>query len=373
MSGAPFPNLPTARPKLPTADAILVYLQQIDCGRWYTNFGPLVRRFEAELAAHIGAEAESVVTVSNATAGLTLALQDCIGAKRGLCILPSWTFVATGIAAVNAGLTPFFVDIDPGTWQLTPSRARRAIAHAPGEVCALISVAPFGAPVDVDAWATFSAETGVAVVVDAAAGFDTAKSHTQVISVVSLHATKPLSAGEGGFILAGTSARGERLRRMSNFGMNSQRESILMGTNAKLSEYTAAVGLAALAQWPATRAALIDRATAFNACLADIAEIAIAPTGLGQAAATTYNVVMREPVADEAIAWMVRLGVEARKWWPRACHRHAIFADYPHDDLSETEELVRRVLALPFWIDMTDADQQRIADALRLYCETLSH
>ena len=198
------------------------------------------------------------------------------------------------------------------------------------------------------------------------------KSHPQIISVVSLHATKPLGVGEGGFILAGTSARGETLRRMSNYGMNSQRESIRMGTNGKLSEYTAAVGLAALAEWPATRAALIERAAAFNARLADIAEIAIAPTGVGQVASTSHNIIMDKPFADEAIAWMVRSGVEARKWWPRACHTHAIFAGCPREDLSVAEDLARRVFALPFWIDMTDDDQQRIAEVLRLYCETLS-
>ena len=146
MSGARIPDLPFGRPKLPTTHSILPFLQQIDRQRWYANFGPLVRRFEAELAAHSGVEADSVVTVSNATIGIVLALQDCIGAKRGLCMLPAWTHVATGSAALTAGLTPFFVDVDPATWQLTPSRARRALAHAPTEVCALFSQCRRSAP-----------------------------------------------------------------------------------------------------------------------------------------------------------------------------------------------------------------------------------
>lgn len=361
-------SFPSSRPKLPHAEAILPYLREIDSRRQYSNFGPLVRRFEAELATHFAAEPGSVATVANATAGITLALQDAVGGSAGLCMMPAWTYIATPLAAVNAGLVPFFVNIDLPTWQLTPEHASRALQRAPGKVCAVVPVAPFGAEVDVAAWSNFSNETGIPVVIDAAAGFDTAHADSRVISVVSLHATKPLGIGEGGFILSGTAERGERLRRMSNFGKNAAGESVFAGGNAKLSEYSAAVGLAAIGEWSITRTALVDRAAACCSCLADIEDVAIAPTGLGQTASSTFNVILHAPIADAVVDWMQGAGMETRKWWAQACHQHAMFAGFPREDLLETEELARRVIALPFWIDMSDDEQRSIAKCLRMAC-----
>jgi len=300
-----------------------------------------------------------------------VALRERLGAIAGLCMMPAWTFVATPTAAVNAGLTPYFADIDPLTWQLTPELARRALDRAPGKICAIVPVAPFGAPADVAAWADFSEETGIPVVIDAAAGFDTARADPRSISILSLHATKVFGVGEGGLILSGTAKRGEKLRRMSNFGMDAGGESIFAGFNAKLTEYAAALGLAALCQWPGTRAAFVDRAAAYRACLADIDALAIVPSGLVRTASSTFNVIFREPVADAIVAWMQRSGMQARKWWGGACHRHPVFAGYPHDDLLQTEELARHVVALPFWIDMSDDEQQSVAHCLRLGCEAL--
>lgn len=359
-------SFPSARPKLPRAEAIMPYLREIDSRRQYSNFGPLVRCFEAELSAHFEAEPGSVITIANATTGITLALQEAVGGSAGLCMMPAWTFVATPLAAVNAGLTPFFVNVDLPTWQLTPEHARDALERAPGKVCAVVPVAPFGAEVDVAAWGNFSDETGVPVVIDAAAGFDTAHAYPGLISVVSLHATKTLGIGEGGFILSGTAERGERLRRMSNFGKNAAGESVLAGGNAKLNEYSAAVGLAALGEWPVTRAALVERAAAFCACLGDIEDVIVAPTGLGKVASSTFNVILREPIADDVVDWMQRSGMETRKWWPQACHQHAMFAGFPREDLLQTEELVRHVIALPFWMDMSDDEQSSVAKCLRL-------
>src|SRR3989442_687951 len=108
--------IPVLRPLLRTAGEILPYLEAIDAGRWYTNSGPLLQQFEGRLAEHFGVETTELVTASNATLAIAQSLR-AMGAPAGsLCVMPSWTFVATAAAAVWAGLEPYFIDVDPGTW-----------------------------------------------------------------------------------------------------------------------------------------------------------------------------------------------------------------------------------------------------------------
>ena len=131
----------TFRPRLPPAAAVQPYLQEIDRNRWYTNFGPLLERFEARLAAHYGMDRACLVSLANCTLGLTLALESCEPEPGGLCALPSWTFVATPAAVRRAGLTPWFLDVDPASWQLTPEIVEAALPGAPGKVVAAMPVA----------------------------------------------------------------------------------------------------------------------------------------------------------------------------------------------------------------------------------------
>jgi dTDP-4-amino-4,6-dideoxygalactose transaminase len=95
--------VPVARPRLPTAEAILPYLQQIDDARWYSNFGPLLTKLEQRLADRF-ARPTQVITVANATQALTLALQAMDLPPGGYVAMPAWTFVATAHAVVQAGM-----------------------------------------------------------------------------------------------------------------------------------------------------------------------------------------------------------------------------------------------------------------------------
>src|SRR5215831_11534787 len=146
------PQIPVARPKLPVAERIAPYLRAIDASRFYTNFGPLASSFEERIAARYGLPSGTVTTVANATWGLTLALgaQD---AKPGtLCVMPAWTFIASAHAAANAGLVPYFVDVDPETWAIDASAVADEIRRAPAPVGAVMPVSPFGRPISIPAW-----------------------------------------------------------------------------------------------------------------------------------------------------------------------------------------------------------------------------
>jgi len=229
---APVAPLPIARPRLPGREAIVPYLDRIDEARWYANFGPLACELEARIAARLRPPA-SVVSLSNGTLAATLALK-ASGARAGtLCALPAWTFVASAHAAVQAGLIPYFLDVDPDTWMLDPSRIDAAIDGAPGEVGAIMPVAPFGRIPDLDAWRDVADWTGLPVVVDGAAAFDGLAS-APVPVAVSLHATKTVSAGEGGFVASEDEAFLKRVRQISSFGFDGRRIAERLAGNAKL-------------------------------------------------------------------------------------------------------------------------------------------
>ena len=117
-------SIPVARPRLPTSDEIAPYLRRIDASRWYSNGGPLMQEFEERLANHFGAGNVRTATVANATIGLTVALLAHDLPHGSLCMVPAWTFAATGHAIELAGLVPWIVDVSLTSWALEPEAAR---------------------------------------------------------------------------------------------------------------------------------------------------------------------------------------------------------------------------------------------------------
>jgi dTDP-4-amino-4,6-dideoxygalactose transaminase len=364
--------LPVMRPRLPSAAEIFPYLQSIDEARWYSNYGPLVTRLEQQVALRLGMTAGGVVTTASATAGLTAALLARRARAGSFCLMPSWTFAATPHAARAAGLIPWFHDVLRSTWALDPGAVRETLKHLAGKVGAVIAVSPFGAPLELAPWRDVEEQTGIPVVVDAAAGFDTAVAGP-IPQVVSLHATKILGAGEGGFVATADPELRLRLAACCNFGFLNARSAVSPALNAKMSEYHAAVALAALAAWPATRALHARIAGWYQKALArcEIARCEIArceavslQPGYGSGWATgTTNVILPRPA--EAVARQLRrAGIETRAWWGQGCHVQPAFADCPRGPLPVTEELGASVLGLPHFPDMRERDVERVAEAL---------
>jgi len=357
-------KIPVARPRLPRLEAVAPYIARIDEARWYSNFGPLNQAFQDRLAQRFGIEPAGVVTIANATVGLTLALH-AAGARPGtLCVLPSWTFSASVHAVISAGLTPLFADVnDEGL--LTPEIVREAVASAPGDVGAVMPVAVCGQPIDPAPWNALAAETGLAVVLDAAPGFDLAKAGDG-LSVVSLHATKVLGVGEGGFVMSTQPQLVAAVQQQSNFGFLGSREAQVAAGNGKLSEYAAALGLAGLDEWPARRAAFQAVAARYRENLAGVAEVAL-PEGWGpEWVSTTCVVRLADPATTMPVLDALHdAGVETRAWWGRGMHTHRAFAGYPRLALPTTERLAETVLGLPFYIDMRVEEVDAVCSALR--------
>ncbi len=352
-------ELPVAKPRLPLAGEILPYLHRIDQSRWYSNSGPLVQEFESRLASHAGGGA--VATVANATVGLTLALLTYDLPPGSLCMVPSWTFAATGHAIELAGLVPWIVDVDAESWALEPEAARELLRDAPGPVSAVIPVSPFGHPIDFAGWDKFRDATGVAVVIDAAAMFDTIQSGS-IPAVVSLHATKVLGVGEGGFVVGNDAGFIQELQKRANFGFWGSREATAPSLNGKLSEYGAAVGLAALDTWKATRADFARVAAAYRDRFSGQAKV-ILQEGFGERWVSSTVIVAVEDAGAEAVGHaLVAQRIGTRRWWGGGLHRHGAFAKFPRAKTDQTEELADSVLGLPCWRDLPNEKIEQICD-----------
>jgi dTDP-4-amino-4,6-dideoxygalactose transaminase len=355
--------LPVMRPRLPTAQDVLPYLHRMDRSRIYSNFGPLSGEFEARVAAHFGVPGDSVMTVANATLGLAIALAAQEVRPGTLCAIPAWTFVASAQAAVMAGLVPFFVDVDPLTWALDPSAAAAVVKQAPGDVGAVMPVAPFGQPIDGGAWDRFRTTTNLAVVIDAAAGFDSL-TPTRTPAVVSMHATKVLGVGEGGFVICDDTALIRSIRTRANFGFYSTREAVVPALNAKMSEYHAAVGHAALDGWSRARADWMAVASVYRERLAGSHTVRV-QNGFGETWVSSVCVLsLEEPSAQCLESRLHSAGIETRRWWGGGAHAHRATVHLPRTAVPVTEHLAQSTIAVPFFPDMEPADVQRVVDCV---------
>ena len=350
------------RPLLPARRALEMYLEQIDQTRRYSNFGPLVLRFEEHLACRFEAPAGGVITACNGTLALSAALAEAAVPGKTKCIVPGWAFVACIRAVELAGLEPVVADPDIDRWALDPGAASSLVAKCPDEIAAALLVSPFGAPLDIPVWERWSRELGVPVVIDAAAGFDTVRA-SGLPTVVSFHATKPLGVGEGGCIVASDTKFAQRVRDRTNFGLPADAPSDGFAANAKMSEFSAAVGLAALDGWEERRAALARVARGY---LSDARLIRSGSfqAGFGESwIGATANIKLNKEAAEMAARRLSDAGIETRRWWAKGTlWRLGERGDGL--DLPVSRELDRTVLGLPFYHDLTPSEQDQVIRAL---------
>ena len=233
-------------PDMPSTELLIPYLKEIDNNRWYSNFGPLYEKLKERIATEclLGLDTNRLTLVSSGTAAIELALKTLELPTGSKVLTTSFTFPATIEAIINSGLVPVVCDIDQDSWFLTPDIAKRhLLLH---NIAAVVPVAAFGMPVCSKSWAEFHHQTGLPIVIDSAAALLNQSIHKDLIYAFSLHATKPLGAGEGGLVVCPSISQATRIKKMSNFGFEPNRSIDHSGTNAKMSEYHCAVGLAQL-------------------------------------------------------------------------------------------------------------------------------
>jgi dTDP-4-amino-4,6-dideoxygalactose transaminase len=360
-------RIPLLVAQLPDTDAWIPYLRQIDANRWYTNFGPLVMQLEQRFAASFAPAslAPTAITASNGTAGLELALCALELMQGARVLLPALTFVATATSVIRAGYRPLIGDVDVDTWLLTPETARAYAARH--RVDAVMPVATFGNPQDVEAWDQFVEDTGIPVIIDAAGAFGNQRAGRRCHVVFSLHATKALAAGEGGMVVSYDPQLTLRVRRLSNFGIDLERGSqvFVAGENGKLSEYHAAVAHAALDQWPV----VVERRRAVQARYQHILQQHCPSLRMQRRADNGIYPILVGLLppgyrARELQPALLARGIETRQWYCPTLDRHPAFASFAVGPLPVAHELAERLIGLPFFVDIEEAQMQRVAQAV---------
>jgi len=363
---SPPTEIPINLPLLPGWNDLAQWMRRIDRGRAYTDRGPLCIELERRLSRHyLGqtSDADAVCLTANASAGLTASLLALDLEPGSLCIMPSWTFIATACAVRAAGLVPFLIDVDLETWSMSPDGLDAAMRAMPSRPGAVVVVSPFGAPLDHARWQAFSQDADVPVLFDAAAGFDSL-TVCDIPAVVSMHATKAFGVGEGGFVASTDMKFIRRLRQVTNFGFSETGVAHWVGIDAKLSEYHCAVGLAQLEKWRDTRRTWQRVAAAYRDAFAARPEIALLPgygsEWIGSSAVFRFVDRAAADIANE----LGTFNVQSRRWWLRGIAHHPAFAESAATELPNTERLAHETLALPCYLTMRESVIRSVVAAI---------
>ena len=359
-------TIPVLRPLLPNAAAIAPYISRIDASRIYSNFGPLTREFESRLAGLLSVPSGAVLSASCGTTALIaaiLAVARHDGGKRQLALMPSYSFVATAIAAERCGLHPYFVDVDRDTWALDPMELLGCPAL--GRAAIVIAVAPFGRPLRQSEWLEFQDRTRIPVVFDAAAAFGTVGRSPEgqlgsIPCVFSFHATKSFGVGEGGCIVCDGPEQACKMLPMTNFGFDGARDSLVASVNGKMSEYVAAVGLAALDGW-ARKLRSIERAAALYR--ARFTDVGLVDLFFGWPDVDGSYALLRCPDAaasDALTRAFEEANIEYRRWYGEGIHGHTHFAGAERGDLRNTEAIGRNLIGIPMAPDLSEDSILRV-------------
>ena len=362
-------RIPMVKPDLPSVDLLLrdartiLESGQITNGRW-------VREFEKGACDFLGVP--ECVAVSSCTSGLILLFR-CLDLK-GEVILPSFTFLATGIALIWNGIRPVFADCDPSSFNIDPLKCESLITP---RTSAILGVHLYGNPANVPALDGLAKKHGLRLVFDAAHGFGALREQRRVgvfgdAEVFSLSPTKLLVAGEGGLIATHDSKLAARLRAARNYGDPGTYDPIVVGLNARMPELNAMMayhGLECVDQQVVRRKALAD----------------FFMRELGRLPGVSFQTVRKEDVStwkdftmivdpdefgmprDELAVALTAENLEVRKYFFPPLHQQEIYRQYydpAKQELRVTEQVSSRVLCLPIYSSLKEESLTKVVEVV---------
>lgn len=358
-------------PSVGNRDRLMERINGVLDRRWFTNDGPLVRELEERIAVQLGVR--NCVAVCNGTVGLELAVR-ALG-LHGEVIVPSMTFVATAHALQWQQIRPVFADIDPRTHNISVDSVESLISPA---TTGIIGVHLWGRPCDTEGLAMLARSRGLRLMFDAAHAFLVSHRGRWVggfgdLEVFSFHATKFFNTFEGGAITTDDDELADRLRLMRNFGFAGYDHVVYIGTNGKMNEVSAAMGLSLFDELDSLVAANQHKHDRYAGMLAAIP--GLSTVKYPDAEHSNYQYVVLEVDAAEAglsrnelleVLW--RENIHARRYFYPGCHRMEPYRTlYPDAaaSVAHTEALLERVLALPAGSAVDDAAIDRIVAVIR--------
>lgn len=367
--------LHVGRPNLGNPAGALERISQAFSNRRLTNDGPFLREFEQRIADRLGVA--HCVAVCNGTLGLELVCR-ALG-LTGEVIVPSFTFIATIHALWSVGLRPVFCDVDPLTHTLDPRAVEPLIG--PG-TAAVLGVHLWGNACDVHSLEQLAAAHRLRLLFDAAHSFACGHQGRMIgafgdAEVFSFHATKFVHSCEGGAITTSSDELAAELRLMRNFGFAGYDRVVGWGTNAKLSELHAAVGLASLDNLEVFVEVNRRNSRHYGESLSGMPGLQIAAAPRDLVHNHQYVVVEVDDRAcpltrDELLRVLQAEGVLARRYFSPGCHRADPYrqSQLRSGPLDVTNRLCDSLLQLPTGTGVSAADIDQIGEIVRhaLHC-----
>lgn len=345
------------RPYLPPLEDLRGGLEEIWEAQWLTNDGPMLHRFQTDLSRYLGVPETNLALFSNGTMALELGYY-AMGLAGGDVITTPFTFVATSHALKRIGANPVFADIDPESMCLSPEAAERLITP---RTKAIVPVHVYGCACDVEGFRQLGERHGVRVVYDAAHAFGIPSLvGCGDMSMYSFHPTKLFHSCEGGLLVFKDAAVQEKLFELRNFAIHGELACTDVGTNAKMNELQALMGLECLKKIDE----LLDwRQKVFEAykeSFSGCSSIRLLETSLNKAYIPVLfkDLATRERVYSELKG---RCNVYSRRYFYPLLTDFAPYK-YAKGTCPVAEDLASRVLTLPTYYGLPVEDVKAIAE-----------
>lgn len=356
-------------PKIPDFSSFSQRAQEIFASGLLTNNGPYVQQYEQQLADYLGVPC---LSFANGTMALMLALKGLN--LTGRVIVPSFTFAATVHALVWAGLEPQFVDIDPQTFTIEPQKVEEAIT---GDTSAIIGVHVFGNPCAIDELQSIAKKHNLKLIFDAAHAFGSTYKGKPIgtfgdVEMFSTHATKTLITAEGGILSTTNPELLVYLKQARNFGFpeGNVEDTIVPGTNAKLSELHAVIGLDSFSDFSRILSHKQGLVAQYTEVLGGIPGITSQYVPDHSTSAYLYFPIIVDEhqfgmSRDQLHQFLMENGIMTRKYFYPPVHKHTSYKGYHSLHLPNTDHISSHILCLPMHADLTPAMVEQIGDVVR--------
>lgn len=363
-------RIPLAKPEITDADrqAVLDVLNTSNL-----SFGPKLIEFENAIAAYLGVG--HAVAVNSGTSALHLAFRLLNLVAGSEVILPSFAFAAPLNVLLQENLRPVFVDIDPSTLNATPELVEAAITP---KTKAIIAIHTFGRPVDALKLREIVDHRGIFLIEDACEALGSEFQGRKAgsfghISVLAFYPNKQITTGEGGVLVTENKERADHARRLRNQGRNPSLDwyqQTEIGFSYRLSEMNCALGLEQLKRIEEIVRRRQGLAEIYDEKLKDISEIAPPPLEIpaGRISWFAYCIQLSSNYSakdrDAICASLASQGIATARYFA-PLHLQPVAENIPVPSLPNTESAADRILALPFFHELTEAQIAEVCTAVK--------
>jgi dTDP-4-amino-4,6-dideoxygalactose transaminase len=344
--------LHVGRPNIGDHQRFLSRASEILDRGWLSNNGPVAQELEQRIANFLGVK--HCVAMCNGTIALEIATRAL--ELKGEVIVPSYTFIATAHALQWQEITPIFADIDPATHNLDPAAVWRMITP---RTTGIVGVHLWGRACPVKELEGMAKEHGLRLMFDASHGFGCSRNGAMIgnfgeCEVFSFHATKFFNTFEGGAVVTNNDALAEKMRLMRNFGFSGYDNVIYPGTNGKMTEIAAAMGLTNLEHLDDFVSSNRRNYHGYREAISSVAGLSVLEYDESERNNFQYIVVEVAPYfpvsRDQIVAALHAENILARKYFWPGCHNMEPYRSYyPHAGLvlPNTTRVAERVVVLP--------------------------